>query len=143
MTPLLLEPFDRSLDALQKTLERYDALIDAPALDHDLVAILRTAGVKNFEMSYELAWKLIDRRLVLDQGEAAPDRKRTRRDLFRLAADAGLISAPEAWFDFHDARNPDAHAYREEVAAASFAVARAFLAAGRALLRTLRNFNDG
>jgi nucleotidyltransferase substrate binding protein (TIGR01987 family) len=76
---------------------------------------LRSGVIQNFEAAYELSWKFMKRWLVFNVGNSIVDGI-PRFELFKLAAENGLISDIEIWFDFHDARNKTSHEYGEEVA---------------------------
>ena len=40
----------------------------------------------------------------------------SRKDLYQLAAQKGLIDDPESWFVFHQGRNETSHTYDEKTA---------------------------
>ena len=50
----------------------------------------------------------------------------SRKDLFRHAARVGLISDPEAWFRYNQARNESSHMYNRAVAEKVFEQAQRF-----------------
>lgn len=96
---------------------------------------LRDSVIQRFEFTYELAWKSLKRYLEEDEGTENVDIL-SRRDLFRLAAEKGLLDDPLAWFGYHQARNETVHTYREAKAEEVYTVAAAFQAeAGRLLER--------
>ena len=121
--PFLLTPLEHAIAALRVALS---------ATDDEFV---RDSIVKRFEFTYEIAWKFMRRHLAWAALESAPE---TRRDLFRASARAGLIEDPEAWFEFHEARNLTAHTYNEANAAKVIAAARQFLPAVQLLLVALQ-----
>lgn len=98
--------------------------------------IVRDATIQRFEYTYELCWKMMKSHLEMDEGRENVDALH-RKDLFRLAAEKGLIGDAASWFDFHQARNETSHTYEEERAEQVFAVARRFAPAARALLTEL------
>ena len=107
-----------------------DAFVDPPANDLE-----RDGCIQRFEYTYELAWKMMRRHLVvLGAGDAE---LLGRRELFREAARRGLIDDPERWFAFQKARNLTSHNYDEHKAEAAFAEAQAFLPHAKALLEKL------
>ncbi len=100
------------------------------------------AGViQNFEFTYELCWKYIQRwiRINLSIEQAEP---RTRKDLFRIAAKKGLIQKPESWFEYTNARNETVHTYDEAKSEYVFKTATVFLDDAEFLLKQLQNHND-
>lgn len=104
-------------------------------------AIVRDSVIQRFEYTYELAWKLIQRWIKhnVSPEDAEP---RTKKDLFRLAARKKLISEPEDWFDFTEARNTVAHTYNEKNADYVFSMATRFLPVVQQLLVILQKHND-
>lgn len=98
--------------------------------------------VKNFEVAYEMCWKFIQRWLRENTPGGEIELPRTRKDLFRLAAQRALIVESERWFEYGDARNLTAHTYEEAVANEVCAVAARFLDDARGLLRQLTDHND-
>ena len=97
---------------------------------------MRDATIQRFEYSFELAWKLLQRRLVDDEGREVV-MPLSRRELFRLAATRQLIEDPAQWFAFHRARNMTSHTYNEAVAEEVYEIARSFLPAMQALIEKL------
>ena len=66
---------------------------------------------------------------------------KTRRDIFRLAAEHGLIEDSAAWVRFSEARNKTSHIYDQDVAEEVFAKANEFLPAAKAFLAGLEAVN--
>ena len=97
---------------------------------------IRAGVIKHFEMAYELCWKMAERWLDANvtQGVA---RGATRRQLYRLAADRGLIHDVDAWMRYHEARSETVHVYDEAKAAEVHRVAGEFVPDARALLAAL------
>ena len=87
---------------------------------------IRAGVIQHFEFTYEICCNLMRRRL---RESMNPDLVATasRRQLFRLAAQTGLIESFEAWLGFHESRNLTSHTYREEVAAAVYSSAAGLL----------------
>jgi len=97
---------------------------------------LRSGVIQNFEAAYELSWKFMKRWLVFNIGNSMVDGI-PRFELFKLAAENGLISDIEIWFDFHDARNKTSHEYGEEVAESVLEYALKFLPYAKEFLEVL------
>ena len=87
--------------------------------------IVRDATIQRFEYTFELAVKMIKRHLETLPGTTDMD-ELNFRDLIRRAAEAGLVSDPEAWFEYREARNITSHAYDEKKAALVYATAKRF-----------------
>ncbi len=103
--------------------------------------IVRDSVIQRFEYTYELSWKLLQRwiKVNVSPEDASP---RTKKDLFRLAAKKQVITNPEAWFEFAEARNNIAHTYNEKNANYVYEVAVKFLVDAKKLYQTLKQNND-
>lgn len=102
---------------------------------------LRAGVIQNFEFTFELCWKFIQRWIRHNRSpeDAEP---LVRKDLFRMAARYGLVSDPTRWFDYAEARNQTSHTYNEERAVEVFAIAADFVREARHLLTQLEKRND-
>ena len=108
----------------------------------DLRETVRAGVIQNFEVSYESSWKFIQRWLRENGPPHEADAPRTRKDLFRMAANADLLEDPVPWFRFGEARNLTSHTYDEAHAQGSFEVAASFLPYAKQLLARLELRND-
>ena len=102
---------------------------------------IRAGVIQNFEVTYELSWKLIKRWLNTYVASEVADGV-TRRQLFRLAAESHLIHDVDAWMQHHDARNTTSHIYDAEEAAWVSQATREFAHDARYLLEALETRND-
>ena len=102
---------------------------------------IRAGVIQNFEVTYELAWKLMARWLNTNVGTGIADGV-TRRQLFRLAAERHLIDDVDQWMQHHEARNTSSHIYDEEKAAWVYQETREFVHDARYLLQALDVSND-
>ena len=102
---------------------------------------VRGGVIQSFEVAYEQSWKMIKRWLENNVSAIDVDGV-TRRHLFRLAAETGLISDVDLWMTFHKARNETSHTYNSEIAAAVLEMAPDFLLACETVVTTLRARND-
>ncbi len=98
---------------------------------------IQAGVVKNFEITYELCWKLIARWLNMNVTPGIADGI-TRRELFRLAAESRLIADVEGWMQHHSARNSTVHIYDRKRALQVYRATGEFLCDARSLLRALR-----
>ena len=102
----------------------------------------RKAGViQTFEVAYEQSWKMVRRWLSANPGAGEVDGV-PMRQLYRLAAKAGLIDDVDRWMDFHAARNHTSHTYNRAIAQTVFELAPVFAGPARALLAQLETRND-
>ncbi len=125
--PLVLSHIEKAVQSLRRS------------LDQPLDEFSRDAVIQRFAYTYELAWKLLRRVLLHEFGRTHIDGA-PRRELFRAAAQHGLIPDPAPWFDFHDARNLASHTYNEVISDEVHRVAAGFLPAAEALLTALEPF---
>ena len=102
---------------------------------------IRAGVIQNFEVTYELSWKLMSRWLSENVGRTVVDGV-TRRHLFRLAAEHRLIEDVDAWMRHHQARNQTSHMYNQEVAVRVYAAAYGFAQDARRPLAALEERND-
>ncbi|MDR0911878.1 MAG: nucleotidyltransferase substrate binding protein [Methanobrevibacter sp.] len=85
--------------------------------------IIRAGVIKHFEYSYELSWKIMKKYIETEN----PDAKiLTRKDLFRLAGQMGLIDNFDKWVDFHNARNKTSHTYNVKTSEEVYEIAKTF-----------------
>jgi len=98
--------------------------------------LMRAGVIQNFEFCYEISWKMFRRQLQQDEGVEEVG-VLSRKDLYRLAAQKGLLDDPEAWFIFHKARNETSHTYNEHVASEVYKIALDFLVVAQSLLKKL------
>ena len=102
---------------------------------------IRAGVIQNFEVTYELCWKLMDRWLSMNLGANVVDGV-TRRELFRLAAQQRLIADVDVWWQYHEARNITSHIYDERRATSVYGAIGDFVHDARALLAALEARND-
>lgn len=123
------------LSPLKKALTSLEAALAEPKTE-----FIRDSAIQRFEYTYELAWKMLKRQLERDEGSESVDHL-GRKDLYRLAAEKGLIADVEAWFQFHADRNRTSHTYNESTAEDVYQTACRFAPAARALLAELEKKN--
>lgn len=124
------------LTSLEKALS---SLMEAAGMPKS--GIVRDSVIKRFEYTYELSWKMIQRWLADNVSPEKADAL-TRKDLFRLAAQKGLVKDPLIWFEYHDARNKTSHTYDETLADEVHGVALRFITDAESLLEELKKRND-
>ncbi len=120
------------LTPLQKAVASLELALQQPKDE-----FIRDAVIQRFEYTYELCWKMLRRKLIEDLGESEVVML-SRRELFRLAADYGLISDSTHWITYHKARNETLHVYDEAKAEEVFQVAGQFLPDAKKLNDELR-----
>ena len=118
-----------ALSSLERGLVRY-----RPAQQDEE---LRDACIQRFEYCFELSWKMVKRRLELDISNSAEVDGYSKRTLFRVAAERGLVANPQAWFVYLVQRNKTSHTYDAKVASEVAAVIEDFSRDAQALLEQL------
>lgn len=126
-------------DAFERALNSLEEGLRDPGLHSNV--LLRDGVIQRFEYTFELAWKMIQRVLGI-LGQMEEEKLMSKKDLFRLAAQKGLLTDPEAWFVFLEARNESAHLYNAVVAERLFKVAQDFASPARELLATLKKYES-
>jgi len=124
-----LTAFEKALAALERGLARAAAAPD----DEEL-----RDACQRFEFTFELAWKMLKRRLELDLPNASEVDAMSYRTLIRVGAEQGLIGDVSAWFVYRDKRNLTSHVYDAEKAAQVYAILPAFARHSRELLERLK-----
>ena len=136
------------LSSLEKAITSLENLVHRtqdPGFMNGLDEIARNglmAGViQNFEFTYELCRKFIQRWIRINKTpeDAEP---RTRKDLFRMAAQYGLVRDPLPWFEYGEARNITSHTYDEATADRVYEAAVRFPGDAKYLLDQLKAAND-
>ena len=139
--PLQLEHLQNAIEALFDLLsvaeneERMSQFADVER------AGIIAGVIKNFEIAYELSWKLTARWINENVSPGVADGV-TRRELFRLAAQNRLIADVDLWMQHHRARNQTAHIYDREQALRVYQATRVFVRDARELLAALEARND-
>jgi nucleotidyltransferase substrate binding protein (TIGR01987 family) len=128
-------PLKRSIEALGRAIEverRWES-------EDDLQETIRAGIIQSFEVAYEQCWKGIQRWLKenVNMWEF-----RTRKDLFRQAAQYGLVDDPSRWFQYGEARNQTSHTYNDEQSRLVHEKAVSFYEDARRLFQQLECSND-
>lgn len=98
---------------------------------------LRDAVIQRFEYTFELAWKMLKRRLEADAAVPSAVDRMSFRDLLREAAEKGLVADPERWMFYREQRNLTSHVYDADKAAEVYQTACAFVHEAQRLLTAL------
>src|SRR5690606_7785541 len=124
LKPIHLNPFRQALDSLRR------------ALSQPKTEFLRDSVIHRFEFTYDLAWKALKRYLEQEEGVENVGILQ-RKELYRMAAEKGLLEDPVVWFAYHRARNETVHTYQEAKAEEVFAIAAKFVMDAAGLLQKL------
>jgi nucleotidyltransferase substrate binding protein (TIGR01987 family) len=132
-----LTKLKNTLQTLEDGIEEYTSHSEGPKR---LSNALRSGVIQNFEITYELSWKLMKRWL---EANISPNIVLGvhRREFYRIAQQEGLIDNPPEWWKFHEARNKTTHIYHELIAQKLFEAALEFPPHARKLLDKLEASN--
>jgi nucleotidyltransferase substrate binding protein (TIGR01987 family) len=86
---------------------------------------VRASLIKHFEICYEMCWKTMLRFIKADIGEEEANIL-TRRDLFRVSAEKGLIADFDHWLAYHNTRNMILQSYDSKIANDIYRTAKMF-----------------
>lgn len=130
-----------SIQALERSLGVTSDEIRFASFDDATRETLMAGVIQTFEVAYEQCWKMMKRWLEANpaSGEVTGV---PMRQLFRVAASAGLIADVDAWMATHQARNETSHTYNRQTALAVFATAPKFLEQAKDFLFELESRND-
>ena len=110
---------ENSLD-IQPLISTRDFLSEA--LDKAQNKFEIAGAIQAFEVCYEITWKTLKKILSLNSIEVIG-----ARDVFRLAAQKGLIADHKPWFDYQNKRNITVHEYYEEIEKKVYPILPSFL----------------
>ncbi|OGW78220.1 MAG: nucleotidyltransferase [Omnitrophica bacterium GWA2_52_8] len=123
-------PLESALKSLKEAVRRSE---EAPADD-----VIRDAVIQRFEYTYELCWKMLKRQLEREVPSPAELDALSFSDLFREAAERGIVREIEPWIEFRHQRNTVAHTYDKKKAESVYQTALKFLPHAVRLHETLR-----
>lgn len=121
-----------------KITKQRDDLTQALARLKEAVALPPTrihkdATIQRFEITFELAWKLLQTAAAINGiNEYGP------KNSIRSAAQLNLIDDPGAWIEALNKRNLTIHVYREDIADAVYEEAKVFVPLVEKLLTKVR-----
>ncbi len=132
--PLILEPFEKALGSLKKGYTRSSA---SPADEE-----LRDACIQRFEYTFELAWKMLKRQLEAEIANREEVDSYSKKTLFRVGGEKGIIQSVDRWFEYLEKRNLTSHTYNRINAEAVYGVIGKFISDSEALLESLKGRDD-
>ena len=104
-------------------LSRWGEVLNQPESD-----IVRDSAILRFELTYEVAWKLVQL-LAREEGYEV----NSPRQAFQRAFTMGWVTDEEVWADIVQARNTAVHVYRQEYAQALYRKLKKFYEAFKEL----------
>jgi len=133
-----LTSLTRSITVLRESVE--DNIRNGATFSPLQQETFRSGIIQNFEIAYELCWKTMKRWI---EENVSPDVLFgvPRIELFRRAAENGLIDSVEHWMAFHQARNSTSHIYSATVAIEVYEVAVRFAPEAETFLQNITTRN--
>ena len=127
--------FEKALQQLEKSI----AYLNSQQSQDDvgLHEQFRSAVIQVFEYSFELSWKFLKRHLEMVAGESDVDTF-SKKELFRVGFEQGLLKNSQTWFEYLAARNQTAHTYDAHSAEEVCAIAQQFVGDAKTLLGVLK-----
>ena len=130
-----------SIDALRRVLHASATSELAAGLSSEVREAVKAGVIQTFEVTYEQSWKMMRR--WLEANPVAGDVSgASMRQVYRLAAKAGMIDDVDLWMKFHQARNQSSHTYNVKTAELVFAISSQFLPEAQRVLGVLEARND-
>ena len=103
----------------------------------------RSATIQAFEYTYELAFKMIKRRIGMSLGNPNEIDSMTFNDVMRMAYGKNITrSDASVWCKYRDQRGTTSHTYDEDKAQKVFESAADFLDEARYVLYRLQELNE-
>ena len=136
-----LSPLQSAISALKRALSVTGDIERWRQFDAETQEALKAGVIQTFEVAYEQSWKMMRRWLsanpVAGDVDGVP-----MRQLYRVAAKAGLLDDVNGWMDFHAARNQTSHTYNRAIAQTVFDMAPLFAEQAQYVLVQLEKRND-
>jgi len=104
-----------SVQALRNGVNVYNNYIASDSAVQDVSEILRSGVIHNFEVAYEVCWKIMQKWIDINIGPNVV-KGVIKKAFYRVAFDNMLIDDIDAWMSFNETRNSTAHIYEETIA---------------------------
>ena len=136
-----LSTLTASIGALQRALHASATGAQWAGLSPEVREAVKAGVIQNFEVAYGQSWKMMRRWLEVNP-VAGDVSGASMRQVYRLAAKAGLIDDVELWMKFHQTRNQSSHTYNVKTAELVFSISSQFLPEAQRVLGLLEARND-
>lgn len=115
--------------SLMESIQRLEEVLAMPAS-----VTVRDSAIKRFELTFELTWKSLQKRLNKD-GLLC----RSPRETLRTSFQAGLLEEDENWLRMLEDRNMSVHTYNESLATEIYDRLPQYLELFRVLIKTIED----
>ncbi|MEY8715427.1 nucleotidyltransferase substrate binding protein [Francisella philomiragia] len=127
-----------------QTLDKANALLLESQPDSIEYEMYRSAVIKEFEVILEQSGRLLKKTITPYFASRKIVDRLTFKDIFRNAANVGLldIESVERWFEYRDNRNLTAHDYGFDLAEKTLPLMPSFISDVQFLINMINNQND-
>lgn len=132
--------FEKAINSFKSALDFIDSE-EFKSFSEDKKNVIKAGVIQNFEFTYELSWKFIQRYLKENINKETVEGL-SRRELFKYAKEKKLIEDIDLWLTFHQARNETSHTYYQEKSEEIIKIAKIFLPEFKKLLLILKSKNE-
>lgn len=137
---LELTSLEKAVSQLKGSLDMYNSEL-AKSMP-DTKKYFRSATIQAFEYTYELAFKMIKRRIVMSLENPKEIEDMTFNDIIRTAYGKDIVKSDvSAWCEYRKKRVTASHTYDEDKAQKVFESAVSFLDEARYILCRLQELN--
>ena len=135
--PIELNQLELAVAALEAGLSRTQDESVMGQLDDISQNVMLSGVVQHFEFTYEICRALMER--WLRENYSSEILGVSRKEVYRIAGERGLIDGVERWFTYHEERNRTTHRYDEELLNLVDDTVPQFLDDAKLLLEVLRS----
>ena len=135
--PIELNQLERAVVALEAGLSRTQDEAVMGQLDDISQNVMLSGVIQHFEFTYEICRALIER--WLRENYSSEILGVSRKEVYRIAGERGLIDGVERWFTYHEERNRTTHRYDEELLNLVDDTIPQFLEDAKSLIEVLRS----
>ncbi|MEW6012320.1 MAG: nucleotidyltransferase substrate binding protein [Elusimicrobiales bacterium] len=132
--------FEKAINSFKSALDFIDSE-EFKSFSEDKKNVIKAGVIQNFEFTYELSWKFIQRYLKENINKEIVEGL-SGRELFKYAKEKKLIEDIDLWLTFHQARNETSHTYDQEKSEEIIKIAKIFLPESKKLLSILKSKNE-
>lgn len=137
---LELTSLEKAVSQLKGSLDMYNSEL-AESMPHTK-QYFRSATIQAFEYTYELAFKMIKRRIVLSLENPSEIEDMTFNDIIRISYGKNIVKSDvSVWCEYRKQRGITCHTYDEDKAQKVFESATNFLDEARYVLYRLQELN--
>ena len=134
-----LSSLQKAIASLESSLEVSKKFIKGEVKTEE-EKVIQAGVIQNFEFTYELCWKFMQRGL---ETYFNINENLNKKELFRKAFENKLIENVPEWFKYYEARNITSHTYDATKAETVYAAAKIFLNDAKILSKSLEKINEG